>query len=309
MTATSETDRSSPMASNAEELVVVNIVAPSFSGATWANLVLGTHPEAFSIGEMDRIHKMGHAVCTLHGESCDVWSRFDAADSENPFLQLRRLTGHRLFIVNNSKRFLACQRAPSILSKFVFLVRDGRAVVASAVRKSPEKSIWATAGSWARTIRQKQRLLRKEDRRDIMHVVYENLRGNPAAQFEAICDFLGMTFDDQMIDYSRHPHHFLGGNVGTLSMAARAQGIETLFAAKHDRGIAEVKMSQSHYRLDDSGRQRQIDLGYYHRSDPVSFRDERWKAELSDWQLRVFAVRAGRLNRALGYSAGVERGT
>ncbi len=150
-------------------------------------------------------------------------------------------------------------------------------------------------------------MLQKADRGDVMHVVYEKLRGDPAAQFAAICEFSEMTFHENMLDYGRHTHHFLGGNVGTLSMAARGQGIDTLFAAKHDRGVAEVKMNQSQYRLDDSGRQRQIDLDYYHRSDPVSFRDDRWKEELSDWQLRVFALRAGRLNRTLGYGASLDR--
>lgn len=256
---------------------------------------------------MDRIHKMGHAVCTLHGEDCDVWSRYDISDSKNPFLQLYHLTGRRFLIVNNTRRFLSCQNDPSIRSKFVFLVRDGRAAVASAVRKSPEKSIWTATGSWARTIKHKRRMLRSADRDDVMHMSYEALRGDPAAQFEALCSFFGMSFHKDMLDYVRHPHHFLGGNVGTLSMAARAQGVETLFATKHDRGIAEVKMNQSQYRLDDSGRQRQIDLDYYHRSDPMSFRDERWKKELSNWHLRVFAIRAGRLNRALGYGASLDR--
>ena len=46
------------------------------------------------------------------------------------------------------------------------------------------------------------------------------------------------------------------------------------------------------------------DSQFYARSDPATFRDERWKTELSDRQIRWFALAAGRLNRSLGYGAG-----
>ena len=49
------------------------------------------------------------------------------------------------------------------------------------------------------------------------------------------------------------------------------------------------------------------DLEYYKRTDPARFRDERWKQELSDWQLRVFGLFAGRVNRRYGYPPAVDR--
>ena len=66
------------------KITVVNIVAVSYSGSTWVNLMLGAHPDAFSIGEIDWIDKNKMALCSLHGESCPVWSQFDVSSKENP---------------------------------------------------------------------------------------------------------------------------------------------------------------------------------------------------------------------------------
>ncbi|MCZ6834762.1 MAG: hypothetical protein O7G85_03215 [Planctomycetota bacterium] len=92
----------------AQPVVVVNIVAMSYAGSTWANMLLGANSEAFSIGEMDRIQKYEQATCTIHGPECPVWSRFDRASDENIFLQISRISGKRFLVVNNTRKYLEC---------------------------------------------------------------------------------------------------------------------------------------------------------------------------------------------------------
>jgi len=48
-------------------------------------------------------------------------------------------------------------------------------------------------------------------------------------------------------------------------------------------------------------------IDYYKDKDPGNFSDERWKSELSDSQLRLFALWAGRLNRRFGYPRSLDR--
>jgi hypothetical protein len=38
-------------------ITVVNIVAVSYSGSTWLNLMLGAHDDALSVGEIDQAYK------------------------------------------------------------------------------------------------------------------------------------------------------------------------------------------------------------------------------------------------------------
>ena len=108
-----------------DPVVVINIVSVSYSGSTWANLVLGSQSQALSIGEIDRINTTGRALCSLHGPRCALWSRFDPHNGENIYLQIARLTGKWYLVVNNTRDCLDDQRHPSIRSKFILLVRDG----------------------------------------------------------------------------------------------------------------------------------------------------------------------------------------
>ena len=89
------------------DLTVVNVVAVSYSGSTWLNLMLGSHSQMFSVGEMDALLKWGRCWCTFHGDHCPHWSRFQLDSPTNPFVRLHQITGKRIFIVNNAL-FLSC---------------------------------------------------------------------------------------------------------------------------------------------------------------------------------------------------------
>lgn len=275
------------MSAEEPSITVVNVVAVSYSGSTWINLLLGTHPQAFSIGEMDKIQKFGEASCRLHGTACPVWSQFDVKSDENPYLQIARITGKRVLIVNNVQQYLDAQDHPQITRRFIWLIRDGRAVVASTLRKYPEKSTWAAARGWSRAIVKKQQLIESRPGGEAMTVSYEKAAANSEAYARKFCEHIGISYEPAMLEFWKSDQHFIGGNPGTM----------TDLAERKETAPVERR------KLDES----QIGAEHYRGNDPTNFVDERWKKELSDWQLRIFALAAGRRNRSYGYPASLDR--
>jgi len=286
-----------------DRVTVVNLLAVSYTGSTWAALMLGAHPDVFAVGEVDRLRTAGRAFCTLHGEDCPLWSRFDPNAGENPFRQISRLTGKRVLVVNNARRFKRELRDPAIDRRYVMLFRDGRAFVASGRRKHNRHSVAALTKEWIhQTHRRYARILRDRGARSqLMH--YEKLVSEPESAMGEICQSIGIDFRPQMLDHTRADPHFIGGNVGSLSQLARAQGLDTLHCQMHDRSIYRMNLAVDRHVIPDSGRQVTIDLGKYRNAAPTTsdMHLDRWARELSDNDLRKFRVLGGWLNRILGY--------
>ncbi len=271
-----------------EPIVVVNIISTSYSGSTWLNLLLGSHSQAFSAGEMKLAYRVGRALCSLHGAACPVWSRFRVDAAENPFRQLARITGRRCLIVNNSRRLLPFQHPPEIAARYIFLVRDGRAVTASFLRKQRGRSMWTAARWWARNMRRRCRFVASLPPEHVRLLRYEDLLADTPGRLAELTAFVGLDFEPAQLDYQQHEHHYIGGNPGTLTQAAGGNVSQEAYAA-----------------LGIKPQARGWDLSHYQRTPPARFRDERWRSELSAGQLRLFALLAGRWNRHFGYEAGI----
>jgi hypothetical protein len=84
-------------------------------------------------------------------------------------------------------------------ARFVIIVRDGRDVAVS-LKRMPfgPNNAWAAAQWWARGIRAGERA--QHDHPDkVMTVRYEDLAQAPADHVRRICDFLSLTYDDDML--------------------------------------------------------------------------------------------------------------
>ncbi len=270
------------------KITVVHLFSFSYSGTTWLNLMLGAHPEAFSIGEVKTILLHEKPVCTVHVDSCPFWSRFKWPTEENPYVQLARLTGKRVFIVNNSRKFMPYEKHPDIQTRFVHLMRDGRVATASGIRKHPGKSMWAAARLWAHDVRRNERLLNRQPKGTVEQACYEHLLSDTENQLKRLARHIGVDYDPIMAEYWRATdRHYLGGNHGTI--------------------LSMLRMNDPGAKLPENDYTRKWDLNYYQGANAAKFTDDRWKTELSDWQLRVFGLLAGRKNRQYGYPASLDR--
>ena len=279
-------------------IIVVNVMSVSFSGSTWVNLMLGSHPEACSIGEIKKILEYGKMTCTLHGDECPVFSKVpypDWPNGPNPYARIAEVTGKRFIIVNNSRKFLHYgdgSDGTNIENRFIHLVRDGRAVTASMLRKW-DTTMFASARLWAHDVRRNRRLINRQNPDHRTVVNYEAIKADPAAQLARICEFLGVEPDPGMTDFWNTEHHFFGGNRGTLHGMLKKADPSAELAPNAAAGNAKTYVGN-------------WDLKHYEKQDPANFKDERWKSELTDAQLRMFNLVAGRLNRRYGYAAGKE---
>jgi hypothetical protein len=271
-------------------LRVVHIISTANSGSTWVNLILGSHPDAFSVGELKMALRPGFGDCAVHGRECPVLSRFDPDNEENPFLQLQRLTGKSIFVVNNSRKFLPAQMHDGIQSRFIHLVRDGRAVTASYLRKRRQPDMWHAARRWVHEVRRDSRLMRRLRRQPNCRLQYEAMVAQPLEQLEKLCSLIGIDCDQAMLRYWEQEHHFFGGNRGTLFAMLK----------KHDPS-AEAPPAPPTSATGGSE-----NLRYYAQTNPASFDDQRWKQQLTPRQLWVFRLLAGRTNRAIGYPSSVD---
>ncbi len=282
------------------EIVVVHIVGSSYSGTTWLNLVLGSNPDAFSIGEMDHIAKLKRPLCVFEGDGCEVWSRFKLKSSENPFEQLARITGKRYLIVNNSRRFLKAMRPPHITVRTIGLWRDGRAILASGLRKRPYQSVAYISKSWKRTIRKKRRHLDRQPADSVKYMHYETLVSDRPRYVREICEFAGMAYDESMLEYWLQQHHFIGGGTA-LQAVAHQHGVKSMWYRTHENEVVEAPLADTKKESILPSRE------FYLKSDPKTFVDKRWMQELTDEQLSQFDRVAGRLNESLGYPPVLQR--
>ena len=264
------------------ELTIIHIFSASYSGSTWLNLMLGSHPDAFSVGEVKTILKIGSPVCTLHGGTCAIWRPDGVDGAESFYAHLAAKSGKRIFIVNNSRKWFAHEDAPGIRGACIHLVRDGRAVVASRMRKGVDRSFIASCRRWKSEVRRCRRVVRR--RGAGFTVRYEDLIEATGDTLSRVCRQVGIEYHPAMLEFWKPDHCFLGGNRGTLHSMLRLNG---------------RRLPEDPERM--IRKEPGWDMGFYDRVDPTHFRDERWREELTPRQLWGFSILAGRFNRKLGY--------
>ena len=309
----------------------VFICAANHSGSTLLDLLIGSHPDATSLGEITQLPKNlalnTRCGCGAPIRECPLWATvvdnlaatpefrrirddpyvldlglFEAStviDREHqtalrsawrrvlyaaayghwawqapllaPFTQplLRRARNKwllfdvvaglesRPLVVDSSKHYLeaaALYLAAPERTKIVFLIRDGRAVFYSGLKRGKTRRVALDA--WRNTYARAEPLLRRVvDSNSLSYVHYEDLAADPAWVLQSLCRFIGLRFDDRMLDFRSRPHHVANGNAMRLA----------------DRAAIRI--------------------------------DEAWKHALSRSDLGYFERRAGTLNRRLGYQA------
>lgn len=298
------------------ERKVVFIMGNGHSGSTLLELILGSHPEVFGLGEIVNAtravdQKGGGApkLCRICEGECAFWNRkADLAVLRRLFSRRNWLaalrgelarwhrnlydhlfdwTGARI-LVDGSKRvsWITRQLRPSWRWRdtdpvLLYIVRDGRAVVNSKLRKYPEKTIDQEVRHWQRIVDNMEALYARfpPQRRYRLH--YEDLARQPERTIRALCDFLGLGFQDAMLRYWEHEHHTTFGNASTRSLIARYR--EQFGSGGAGGGALTHARHGSHYE--------QVGLAIR--------LDERWKRELSAEQLAVFEKLGGEANRRL----------
>lgn len=101
--------------------------------------------------------------------------------------------------------------------RVIFLTRDGRAWLPSYIRtmRRFEREIGAKAAAyrWWLMHRYMLRVLKVLPRESYLHVHYEELCREPEQTANRVCDFIGVPYEPDMLNFRGKEHHNLGGNL------------------------------------------------------------------------------------------------
>ncbi|MGH8883602.1 MAG: sulfotransferase family protein [Egibacteraceae bacterium] len=273
---------------------VVFIGGAWHSGSTLLGLMLGAHSLIFFAGETKKSRFLGDPstplkmrVCMLCGPGCTVWGDLRVTSGECLYEMLSRRT-NRPIVVDSSKKGFWIERQVAALRDvvplhLVVLVRDGRAVVNSRLRKFPETSAADHAATWVARMGATEELA-SHFPGSVHRVRYEELALWPEPTLRALAGFLGVAFDPAMLDPWDSEPHPLGGNNGTLFHLARER------ASSESAGVVKL-----------SGKTRD----WYAAHPRGIVLDLRWRHELNADALAAFEAVAGETNRAYAWEEAI----
>lgn len=298
---------------------VIFVMGPGHCGSTLFDLIMGSHSDVFSLGEFHRIHQPiddfyeGYPkICGVCTGRCEFWNQ----RASLPILKMyfskknkyRSLFGKVSQCVFNPYKFLFKWSEKSVLvdsSKqpgwfrrrltpsytwrdmvpyLIYMCRDGRAVVNSYLRKYPERGIANITENWKRQINEMNKFYENFLSTRRMKVKYEELATYPERVGQAICNFVDLKYEKEMVRYWTHEHHHIFGNGGTRALIFRYR-----MKFEHQSVSLQKRLNSSKKYYDDK---------YYEEVGLAIKLDLRWHRELSQEQLEVFDSIAGDANKS-----------
>lgn len=271
---------------------VIFICGAGHSGSTLLGMILGSHSQCFYAGEAMKtsyLHRqeppLRKRMCKFCGLGCPIWSKIEPSNVENIYTQIMAIS-QKPIIVDSSKRIDWLQQkiaqviANNLTPYLIFIQRDGRAVINSRIRKSPDQNVSEIIKSWIKNITETEELFQGFSHQKIK-IRYEELATQPVLIISNLCDSLGLSYESSMLNYYQHEHHPLGGNSGTQSL---------------------VVMAQKKQFLSPLISRFEAQAPYYKENPPDIKLDLRWQTELSEESINLFETIAGELNQPYSWN-------
>lgn len=289
---------------------VVFVMGAGHCGSTLLDLILGSHSECFSLGELFALPRFFDPksdnykhICSVCDSDCPIWhDQFSIKGFEHHFYRpksgrrypnanfydyLSDYTG-RSVLIDSSKnpnwirhQWRLIHLSSKIKPRMIYLWRDGRAIVNSFLKKYPERGIARVSRHWKKRTHTMNELFEHLPYRAKMMVRYETLAESPEKTIRKICDFLGLDFEHEMLRYWQFDHHPIGGNLGTRSLIFRYHNkFDQVFVDRRKK----INKSKTYW-------------DYYQQIGLAIQPDYRWKEELTETQLAEFDAIAGEENK------------
>lgn len=219
---------------------VIFIVGSGHCGSTLLELLLGAHSSVTSIGELQEVDRGGETeiwkkflpfktpVEIFRGKLSSLFGfrnfRFyktkEKVDegvyqewNELLFSLLSQETGSSV-IVDSSKnieRVDILSRRLKEKALVIHLVRDGRGVTWSYVRKYPSRILFALSVWFFSNL--KVELFKLTSKAPVVRIRYEDLVDNPKKVLENVLHRMDLSFEEQVMGFAEVPHPYhIGGN-------------------------------------------------------------------------------------------------
>lgn len=207
-------------------LKTIFVLGKARCGSTLLGRMLGTHSKVLSFGEImwtDLSLQDGRTCsCGAVIDSCPFWSRHLPKMRSVSGLKYRKFTpalyhdiakasGKEIALDLSKTRVWRSLRWPPNLRwmgradyGFIFLVRDSRGVVASAIRRGKDfDQIVKMHFKWMKRF---YRFIAGYGERALL-VRYEDLCADPRKELERICKFMRVDFEEQCLNPDLQEHH------------------------------------------------------------------------------------------------------
>lgn len=268
------------------QVKVVVVHSLSYTGTTWINLVLGSHPCAFTLGPPDRVWKMRREgwddACRVHGKDCSFWPLFyrEYNPDENFYLQLAKFSKSNVIVINNPsvEHEKVELKHPDIDIKHIQLARDGK-YVALSYSKHMKVDFFDAVVSYVRLELASFKF--EQESEDVLALHYEKVLAKQRYFLNCFREFLLLDYKDDAFHFWKHDHHITSGNAGTISFLKFYQGIPVSNFRK--KQFYEEQFKQLKTQPDQT------------------FCDDQWKKELGRRELFIFDYFCGSANKRLGY--------
>ena len=239
---------------------VVFVLSANYSGSTWLSLLLGSHSQAFYVGELNKMFHDDPVPCRLceeRGVPCPVFHDADRIKAKNIHDAVLQRTGAKVLVDNSktlswSRKFLAEER---FQRKYIHLIRDPRAIAYSLqLRDKPIK-----LDKWVKKNREIREFL-ETHHLDYQQVLYNELAENMDAELKRLCEWLGLEYEPAQKAYWNAEHHGPGRNGATAGF------------------LQQYVASDAHF---------------YEQNKQRNFHDLRWKTQLSAENRQAIREHAG----------------
>lgn len=300
---------------------IVFIMGPGHCGSTLLDLILGSHSEGFSLGELHRLRSILDAgldhqvICRICAGRCKFWNERVSLGTLKAYYSKKNkfrvaigkfsryfISPYQLFSTWSDKSVLIdSSKIPGwfksqMVSSFawrnmkpylIYLSRDGRGVVNSYLRKYPERGVVNIIETWKAQIEQMNQFYDSFSSDRKIFIKYEELAENPSETIAQICDMIEIKYEKEMLMYWQHDHHPINGNLGTQSLVIKHKKDNR---SEGEKKIDEMNAGDTHYVK-----------AYYENVGMAIKVDMRWQQELSWEQLSIFDKMASDLNLPFKY--------
>jgi hypothetical protein len=225
---------------------VLFILGTAHCGSTLLSLILDSHPQCFTVGELSNFPTLNKT-----GKLDNFWNhQFSQKELHNLSLGLsnarispaiplkvekffREIVNDDIFrpysiiasktpadiIVDSTKVIYwisSMLQLKELKKKFdiylLHLVRDGRAVLNSYLKQRRDMTVKEFADLWLKRVTNNEVFFEKFYTKNKILVRYEKLVTQPLATTQQICDFLGIEFQPEILEYWKYEHHIISGN-------------------------------------------------------------------------------------------------
>jgi hypothetical protein len=215
---------------SSRDLRVFGIARASFSGSTLLSFMLGVNDQVFATGEAWRMFRRYRRVvaadreldcCSIHTENCDFWTPdfIEQCDNSGILDLYQRIAGYseETSVVVHSfdaKIYEELLRERTPLDGLIVLFK--RPVSFYSSHKQHEGGTVASAAAVYASVYRTIQDITERHRVPAATVFYEDLATKPEQTVQALCDWMGLTYEPLMISPwdAADRLHTIGGNVG-----------------------------------------------------------------------------------------------